>query len=319
MRNRELIFNLYVYSNLDLITEVGGVTHFIKGNEDEKIKYLQENVFIDFESAKKFKLPANFKIQINDTIRTGIDYNSYRNLCKEGHGLTIFETLFVNYNASQNPLVVVTPVINGQIKIEGIEKPKLATTDPPKFMHIDKQKEWYVEYIDNNKFHFDKLINDDFFEAIRILYNAKHYVSSMKLLMICLDTIAYLEFGDVKKNFHNWLNTYVDLTRIDITEDELWEFRNSILHMTNLDSRKVQSGQIRRLMFYVADTNTKYISETDEGKQFNFKELLDSIAIGISNWGMTYNTQKENFEILLNRYDRIISDNRKTTIYYNNK
>lgn len=165
-------------------------------------------------------------------------------MCNEGHGLLVFETAFQHFGASSNPLVVVTPVKNGEIFIEGYEKAKRAMTSPPKFVHTDKQKEWYVDYIDESGFHFDNLINDDFIEAIRILFNAKQYVSSMKLLMICVDTVSYLEFGDTARNFHNWLDTYVDLNSLGIISDELWEFRNSILHMTNLDSRKVQSGKV---------------------------------------------------------------------------
>ncbi|HEY5391904.1 MAG TPA: hypothetical protein VIJ57_07310, partial [Hanamia sp.] len=99
----------------------------------------------------------------------------------------------------------------------------------------------------------------------------------------------------------------------------LWEFRNSILHMTNLDSRKVQSGKVKRLMFYVSHPSTKYIKETDEGKNFSFKELLNTLALGISKWSLSYNIQKEKFETFLNRYDRIISDKRMTTTYFDDQ
>lgn len=315
----ETVFNLYVYSNIDLITEVGVVIHRCAGCDDEKVKFLQENVKNDFENAQKFELPANFQIKINGVTRQGIDYKSYRDLCNEGHGLLIFDTVFQYFNASINPLVVVTPVKNGVIFIEEIEIIKTTSVKPPKFIHIDKQKEWYIDYIDDKGFHFDNLINDDFFQAIRILFNAKQYVSSMKLLMICVDTVSYLEFGDVSKNFHNWLNAYVDLVGMGITADELWEFRNSILHMTNLDSRKVKSGHIKRLTFYVSHPLTKYVNETDEGKTFNFKKLLDTLALGISKWAYSYNVEKEKFETFLNRYDRIISDKRMTTIHYDNQ
>lgn len=315
----ETIFNLFLYATLDLITEVGVVTHTHEGTDDEKVFFLQQNVCNDFKNAQKFPLPANFKIKINDVVRQGIDYASYRNLCNEGHGLLVFETVFQHFGASSNPLVVVTPVKNGEIFIEGYEKTQIAMTSPPKFVHIDKQKEWYVDYIDESGFHFDNLINEDFIEAIRILFNAKQYVSSMKLLMICVDTVSYLEFGDTNKNFPKWLDTYVDLNTLGITSDELWEFRNSVLHMTNLDSRKVQSGKVKRLMFYVSHPTTKYVRETDEGKTFNFKELLDTLALGISKWALSYNVDKGKFEIFLSRYDRIISDKRMTTTYYNDQ
>lgn len=189
----------------------------------------------------------------------------------------------------------------------------------PEFIHINKQKEWYIEYTDSNGFHFDRLINDDFFEAIRLLFNNKHYVSSMKLLMICIDTLSFLEFGDVPNNFQNWLKIYVHLENIGISPDELWEFRNSILHTTSFDYRKVLAKKVTRLMFYVSKPNLEYVKETDEGKYFSFKELIGTIANGISKWADTYNVSKEKFEYLLQRYDRIISDKRMTYIYYENK
>lgn len=137
----ETIFNLFIYSTLDLITEVGVVTHTYEGSDDEKVLFLQKNVSNDFKNAQRFPLPANFKIKISDVVRQGIDYTSYRNLCNEGHGLLVFETVFQHFGASSNPLVVVTPVKNGEIFIEGYEKTKIAMASPPKFVHIDKQKE----------------------------------------------------------------------------------------------------------------------------------------------------------------------------------
>lgn len=315
----EKIFNLFVYSTLDLVTEVGVVTHSLQGSDEDKILFLKQNVDSDFITAEKFELPENFRIKIHDEVKKGIDYASYRNLCNQGHGLLIFENIFNHFSASSNPLVVVTPVKNGKIFIEGTETIKNTEEQPPKFIHIDKQKEWYVDYIDNEGFHFDRLINDDFIEAIRILFNAKHYVSAMKLLMICVDTVSYLEFGDEQKNFHNWINTYAELDTLDISADELWEFRNSILHMTNLDSRKVKNGQIKRLMFYVSKPGLEYVKETEEGKYFSFKKLLDNLALGISKWAKSYDIHKDKFEILLSRYDRIISDKRMTYTYYENQ
>ncbi|MEJ7666936.1 MAG: hypothetical protein WKG07_49245 [Hymenobacter sp.] len=111
----------------------------------------------------------------------------------------------------------------------------------------------------------------------------------------------------------------MDLSNLEITSDELWEFRNSVLHMTNLDSRKVQLGKAKRLIFYVSHPTTKYVKEMDEGKTFNFKELLDALGLGISNWALSYNIEKQKFETFLIRYDRIISDKRMTTTYYNDQ
>jgi hypothetical protein len=65
--------------------------------------------------------------------------------------------------------------------------------------------------------------------------------------MSCVDTIAFVEYGDEARNFARWIDAYVDLGPHHISSDELWEFRNSPLHMTNLSSRKVLAGSISRL------------------------------------------------------------------------
>ncbi len=67
-----------------------------------------------------------------------------------------------------------------------------------------------------------QLLNDDFFEAIKLLFNARMYVSSMKLLLSFLDTIAFLDCGaSGGPAFQSWLGTYVDLAPTGATAQEL--------------------------------------------------------------------------------------------------
>src|SRR5690606_9143663 len=96
-----------------------------------------------------------------------------------------------------------------------------------------------------------ELLNDDYFKAIKLLFNAGHHVSSAKLLMSCVDTLAFVEHGDVRGNFTDWLDAYVDLEPIGISALEVWEFRNSILHMTNLASRQVLAGKVSSIAPYI--------------------------------------------------------------------
>jgi len=316
MPNTETILNLFYYATLDIISEVGVVAHNISGTDEEKIAFLKSQVKTDFLQAQKFDLPDGFQIKVNGIIRKGIDHSSFRDLSNQGHSLLIFQNIFLHFNTPDNPLIVITPVKNGKIFIEGVEGFKTTAYKSLSHVVVDKQPEWFSGYIDENGFHFAELINDDFIEAVRILHNTRHYVSAMKLLMICVDTVSYLEYGDVSKNFQNWVTSYTDLSSLDITSEELWEFRNSILHMTNLDSRKVQSKKIKRLMFYISHPQTNYVTETEEGKYFKFMDLLELIADGIGKWADSYNIDKDKFEIFLNRYDRIISDKRMTFINY---
>lgn len=313
---KERIFNLFLYSNLDIISQVGAVCHEIEGEDDEKLSFLKSRVDVDFNNAEKFSIPDNILTIYKGLERNSIDYSIFRDLSYKGEALIIFENVFKKYNAVPNPLVVVTPVRNGKIQIDGQENIKLVEKGFSGNIEIEKQDDWLIGYIDNKGLHLDQLINDDFFEAIRILYNHSQYVSAMKLLMICIDTISYLEFGDISGNFQKWIDLYAKLSDLNITANELWEFRNSILHMTNLDSRKVKQNKEKRLMFYVAHPETKYQNENDEGKIFKFTDLLNCIALGISKWSQTYNIERNKFDDFVARYDRILSDKRMTYIHY---
>ncbi|WP_275553713.1 hypothetical protein [Mixta sp. Marseille-Q2659] len=142
---------------------------------------------------------------------------------------------------------------------------------------------------------------------IKLLFNEKHYLASFKLLMSFIDTIAYLEYGNTKRVFQNWLDTYSDLSDLDVTSDELYELRNSLLHMTNLNSHKVMQGKERRLSIAVCKrghptqyhNNIVYINYTDF--LFLFDEAVDK-------WLNTYKDNKKQLT-LIERYDEVIRDN----------
>ena len=54
--------------------------------------------------------------------------------------------------------------------------------------------DYLVHYTTENTFRFTELINDDYFKAIRTLFNAELYVSSAKLLISCVDTLSFVEY-----------------------------------------------------------------------------------------------------------------------------
>jgi hypothetical protein len=51
-------------------------------------------------------------------------------------------------------------------------------------------KDYLVEYTGPEGFDFGRLINDDYFLAIKLLFQNGRYVSAAKLLMSCVDTLA---------------------------------------------------------------------------------------------------------------------------------
>jgi hypothetical protein len=128
--------------------------------------------------------------------------------------------------------------------------------------------------------------------------------------MSCVDTLAFVEYGNMSCNFTGWLDAYVDLSPHNITAEELWEFRNSVLHMTNLASRKVISGKVSPIMPYVGGPDTMPAITPDLPKPFNLYGLIAAIGTGIERWGETYNSDRDKLMKFIERYDTTISDSR---------
>jgi hypothetical protein len=84
----------------------------------------------------------------------------------------------------------------------------------------------------------------------------------MKLLLSFVDSVAYLDMGDTADTFVKWLSKFATLSPLGIAPSELWEFRNALLHMTSPLSRKVQSGKVTALRFYIKS------SDRTEHRQF---------------------------------------------------
>jgi hypothetical protein len=185
-------------------------------------------------------------------------------------------------------------------------------------MNNDHEIDYFKKYIKGDIFDISSLINDDFFQPVRILYNAKHYVSALKLLLIAIDSIGYIEYGEIKENtFIKWLNEFSDIQSLDITSEELWEQRNSLLHMSNLDSRKVQAGKTRRLIGYVGELPENATLGNNNTGYFEIYKLIVVIGNACGNWLDTFNKSYNKINDFVKRYDLIASDARMIWIKTN--
>lgn len=169
-------------------------------------------------------------------------------------------------------------------------------------------KDWLKEYSTPDGFDFPRLLHDDHIAAVKLLFNARKFVSCAKLLLSYIDTMGYLAWGDQPRSFQRWLETYVELTKLGVTPEELWEYRNSLLHMTNSDSRKVIAGKVRRLIFYVGPKPEAWPSDFGEFKAFDLFELLSAAANGTSRFLLELNNDPARSMALLQRYDQVLSD-----------
>lgn len=316
----EKTFNLFIFVKNDIIYELGVVVHEQEGTDQEKLAFLQSQTMTDLKKAIRFLIPSRYLIEDEVTGKTinALKYEKFRTLTQMNLHTQVFEEIFQSFNASQTPLFCLTPVIDGELKIDAIQE--FTIPDVHDIEEVKSVEFWFADYLTHytseseEGFDMSLLINDDYLAAIKLLYNNGHYVSALKLLMSFIDTLAFLEFDDTSRNFQRWLDQYVDLSDLEIVPDELWEMRNSLLHMTNSDSRKVRKGVVKRLMFYIGTLTKGLPSESDEAKYFELMALIRAVAYGVDKWANSYNIERSKFQSFIDRYDRILSDSRYQTV-----
>jgi hypothetical protein len=299
---RETCFNLFLYGDDVTISNLGVAVHELDGSDHERQSVLSSLV------------DADYKVAIQYPLQDPLDWSRYQALQRLGHELHVFENIFQKLHAPSPPLVVVTPVVNGKPYFQA----RHAVSTP---MYRDAFKgtsleesgtmiDWLEKYTSEAGFDLPRLINDDYFLAIKLLYNNRHFVSCNKLLMSCVDTLAFVDAGDVPGNFQLWLDKYADLASLSITSGELWEFRNSLLHMTNLSSRKVLQGKVPALVFYVGPSEVPHLKCAPGVKYVRLKALIEVIAAAISKWVRNYNDNPKKWAEFAMRYDLTVSDSR---------
>mgnify|MGYP005872652983 CR=1 FL=1 len=104
----EIILNIY------LVIENGNVVSFrvkgyeIEGNDETKILFLKKNALNDYENSIAFGAPQNKKGEF-------MPYKKFSKLESQGMQYRLFEEIFEKYKVPQNPIICVTPVVDGKI------------------------------------------------------------------------------------------------------------------------------------------------------------------------------------------------------------
>lgn len=296
----ERIFNIFLYYVEGTATEYGVRHHRLGGSEKEKGDFLISRVEQDHPVARRFHLSRSFTPE------------EWLAVCRYGQGLEYFEEAFVLFRAGVAPVFCITAIVDGVSKVDKKIGPEPYRGDAVTFQDgLGRMPDYLDEYTSESGFRFTDLIHDDYFNGIRTLFNAKLYVSCSKLLMSCIDTLAFVEYGDVSGNFSKWVTAHVDLGPLGISADELWEFRNSILHMTNLSSRKVIAGKVSPIMPCVGGAGfIMPLAGSNAPKPFDLFGLIKAIGHGIGKWGEGYNRDRDKLLKFIERYDTTISDSR---------
>ncbi|KRB07973.1 hypothetical protein [Lysobacter sp. Root690] len=298
----ESIFNIYLYFDPSGRCDYAGyVAHLYEGNDEQGIEFLRKKVKADLQRATKLRLSNSFT------------QHEYSTRCRLGSERDLYAEVLALAGADYAALAVVTPVQNGQVRYSySSQTNSFDVEDAVEAAGEHGQMvDWLRKYTRDGCIHFSELIHDDYFVAIKLTYNNKLYVSSMKLMLSCIDSLAYVEYGDVREppSFVRWLNDYADLTPLGITAEELWELRNGLLHMTNINSSNVRKKNVRRISFRVGHSEMA-LPDTGGVFFFEFRGLINVFAHAQARWIESYGVNREKFEKFVERYDETVSDGR---------
>ena len=104
----ETILNIYLVINNGQVVEFRAVSYEMEGGDDRKIEFLKSKAREDFEKAYKFEAPT-------DKQGKYMSYNRFHKFEKRGMHFQLFEEIFSKFHVPENPLVCVTPVVDGEI------------------------------------------------------------------------------------------------------------------------------------------------------------------------------------------------------------
>ena len=284
---KELVVNIFVYGDETHVHAIGWRKYEKTGTYEELTRFLQSRVQQDYRSAARDKLREPILRR---------DFEVMDRLSPLAGALAAAGVF------DENAVYCLTHIINGEVRAEEI-RDELSSGVVPDYLQL---------YLTEDGFDFTQLIKDDYCDAIHLLWNDGKYVSCLKLVFSAIDTFGYIEYGpDGRGRFAKWLDDYCDLGMIGATSDELWQLRHSLIHMTNLDSRKVRAGRTPKLLLRVAHPDRDVAPWVDGMKVLHVARFVISVLPkGIRNWLESYNRDREKFGEFVERYDTIVSETR---------
>ncbi|MDR3625983.1 MAG: hypothetical protein P4L45_04090 [Ignavibacteriaceae bacterium] len=104
----EIILNIYLIITGENVVEFRAKAYEMEGGDDTKINFLKSRAKEDFDGAYHFDAPANARGKF-------LTYRKFAKLEKQGKQFELFEEIFSSFKVPQNPLICVTPVLDGKI------------------------------------------------------------------------------------------------------------------------------------------------------------------------------------------------------------
>ncbi len=278
--------NVLAYGDEEFVRAFGYRSYLVEGNCGDLTRLLRSKVDSDYQNVTRIIVepPVAWRV-FNSRCRLG-----WLNELVKGPDVT-----------PEGSVYCITPVVNGVVTIDESVDHRVEPTFP----------DYLKLYLTDAGLDIPRLIDDDYIAAIKLLLNNRKYASALKLILSLIDTLGYIGFGPIDNCFIKWLDQYCPMNEVGVTSEELWELRNSLLHMTNLDSRKVQKGTVKRLLPAFTAPENDMPANVEGFKNFHvYRFFLKVLPEGIKNWLQSYNKNRDKFVDFVSRYDTIVSEAR---------
>lgn len=104
----ERVLSIFLLIDKGRITGMKATAVEMAGESDEeKIMRLKENLLAHFNESKDFPAPTNF-------LGKALSYRQFEKMKERGADSKVFEHIFIEFDAPDEPLILVTPVVDGK-------------------------------------------------------------------------------------------------------------------------------------------------------------------------------------------------------------
>ena len=104
----ETILNIYLIIEKDFVVAFKAKAYDMEGSETTKIQFLKDCAKEDFNNSYSFEVPVNKWGKF-------MKYSKFAKLENQGMHFQLFENIFASFDVPQNPLICVTPVVDGEV------------------------------------------------------------------------------------------------------------------------------------------------------------------------------------------------------------
>lgn len=94
---------------------------------------------------------------------------------------------------------------------------------------------------------------DNFNKSISLLYENNFDQQGLILFLTLLDQLGWLSSDNdfsTGKDFKNWIDTYLDTSKLNCNSEDLWNLRCSLIHMDTSQSQRFNPEKQSQLAFY---------------------------------------------------------------------